>query len=346
MIAPVSRKSSSSKPRIVIAGVPMRTPDATVGGRSSNGTVLRLTVMRTSCSRSSAALPVHSELRRSICIRCVSVPPVTSSRPPACSVSASVSAFVRICCWYSRNAADIAILKHVAFAAIVCSSGPPCMPGKTARSTATACSSRQRMKPARGPASVLCVVDVTKSQCSTGFGCRPAATRPAKCAMSQSRSAPTSSAISRNLSVSTVRGYAEPPQTISFGRHSFASAQHLVVVDRHRLARHAVARDRVEPAAEVHLQPVREMAAVIEPQREDRVPRLQRRHVDRHVRRRARVGLHVRVLGAEELLRAVDRELLDLVDDLAAAVVALARDIPPRTCSSARSRPPRAPTAT
>ncbi len=35
--------------------------------------------------------------------------------------------------------------------------------------------------------------------------------------------------------------------------------------------------------------------------------------------------LDVRVLGAEERLRAVDRELLDLVDDLAPAVVA-----PPR----------------
>jgi hypothetical protein len=33
--------------------------------------------------------------------------------------------------------------------------------------------------------------------------------------------------------------------------------------------------------------------------------------------------LDVRVLGAEELLRAGDRELLDLVDHLAAAVVAL-----------------------
>jgi hypothetical protein len=30
------------------------------------------------------------------------------------------------------------------------------------------------------------------------------------------------------------------------------------------------------------------------------------------------------VVGAEELLRAVDRKLLDFVDDLAAAVVALA----------------------
>jgi hypothetical protein len=36
------------------------------------------------------------------------------------------------------------------------------------------------------------------------------------------------------------------------------------------------------------------------------------------------VRLYVRVLGAEERLRAVDRRLLDLVDDLAAAVVALA----------------------
>ena len=60
-------------------------------------------------------------------------------------------------------------------------------------------------------------------------------------------------------------------------------------------------------------------------EREDRVARLQRGHVDGHVRLRARVRLDVRVLGAEELLRAVDRELLDLVDDLAAAVVAPAR---------------------
>ena len=60
-------------------------------------------------------------------------------------------------------------------------------------------------------------------------------------------------------------------------------------------------------------------------EREDRVARLQRRHVDGHVRLRAGVRLDVRVVGAEELLRAVDRELLDLVDDLAAAVIALAR---------------------
>ena len=42
--------------------------------------------------------------------------------------------------------------------------------------------------------------------------------------MSHMSSAPTSSAISRKRSASTVRGYAEPPQTISRGRCSFASA--------------------------------------------------------------------------------------------------------------------------
>ena len=43
------------------------------------------------------------------------------------------------------------------------------------------------------------------------------------------------------------------------------------------------------------------------------------------VRLRAGVRLHVRVLGAEQLLGAIDRQLLDLVHDLAAAVVALSR---------------------
>src|SRR5207302_9499667 len=55
------------------------------------------------------------------------------------------------------------------------------------------------------------------------------------------------------------------------------------------------------------------------------VPGLENRGVGGHVRLRARVRLDVRVHGAEERLRAVDRGLLDLVDDLAAAVVALAR---------------------
>ena len=57
----------------------------------------------------------------------------------------------------------------------------------------------------------------------------------------------------------------------------------------------------------------------------DPVARLQQRVVDGRVGLRARVRLDVGVLGAEQRLRAVDRELLDDVDELAAAVVALAR---------------------
>ena len=100
---------------------------------------------------------------------------------------------------------------------------------------------------------------------------------------------------------------------------------YLVLVDDARLARHAVVDDRVEPPGEVDLEAVRQVAAVVEPEREDGVAGLEQAEVDGHVRLRARVRLDVRVLGAEERLRAVDRELLELVDDLAAAVVA-----PPR----------------
>ncbi len=67
------------------------------------------------------------------------------------------------------------------------------------------------------------------------------------------------------------------------------------------------------------------MAAVRELERQDRVPGLECGHVDGHVRLRTRVRLHVRVLGAEEGECSVDRGLLDLVDHLAAAVVALPR---------------------
>ena len=63
-------------------------PEVTNGDRSSNGIVLRLTVTSISCSRSSAALPVHSDSLRSTSRRCVSVPPVTSESPPSSSVSA------------------------------------------------------------------------------------------------------------------------------------------------------------------------------------------------------------------------------------------------------------------
>ena len=45
MMSATSAKSSSPNPRVARAGVPIRRPEETIGGRGSNGTALRLTVM-------------------------------------------------------------------------------------------------------------------------------------------------------------------------------------------------------------------------------------------------------------------------------------------------------------
>ena len=70
---------------------------------------------------------------------------------------------------------------------------------------------------------------------------------------------------------------------------------------------------------------VRQVAAVREVHAEHRVAGLEQRQVDAHVRLRAGVRLHVDVLGAEQRLGARDRQRLDDVHELAAAVIALAR---------------------
>jgi hypothetical protein len=81
---------------------------------------------------------------------------------------------------------------------------------------------------------------------------------------------------------------------------------HLVVVDF--LGRvEAVGNRAKELSGEVHRRPVREVAAVRERHAENGVARLEVREIHGLVRLRTRVRLHVRVLGAEELLRALDR---------------------------------------
>ena len=69
---------------------------------------------------------------------------------------------------------------------------------------------------------------------------------------------------------------------------------------------------------------VRQVAAAREVHAEQSVTGLQDAEVDRHVGGRPGVRLDVGVLGAEELLGALDRQPLDHVDELAAAVVAAA----------------------
>ena len=98
-----------------------------------------------------------------------------------------------------------------------------------------------------------------------------------------------------------------------------------VVVEQRVLLAHAVRVDLVQAAGDVELHAVREVAAVVELHAEDAVARLEEGVVDGVVGLRAGVRLHVGVLGAEQLLGAVDGQLLRDVDELAAAVVALAR---------------------
>ncbi len=109
---------------------------------------------------------------------------------------------------------------------------------------------------------------------------------------------------------------------MSFGRVCEREPLDLVHVDEVGLRADLVGRDVVELPRDVELHPVREMAAVREREAHDPVARVEQRVEDLRVGGRPGVRLDVRVLGAEQLLGAVDRELLDDVHVLAAAVVA------------------------
>ena len=65
---------------------------------------------------------------------------------------------------YSWKAGWLSSIAATALAAMTCSSGPPCEPGKTALSIFFASSGLQKIRPPRGPRSVLCVVVVMMSQ--------------------------------------------------------------------------------------------------------------------------------------------------------------------------------------
>src|SRR5438477_7990816 len=100
---------------------------------------------------------------------------------------------------------------------------------------------------------------------------------------------------------------------------------HQIVIDAPRVFTHRVRRRLEERAGEIDRRPMGEMAAMRQREAEQRVAELGDGEIRGHVRLRARMRLHIRMLGAEQLLRAIDRELLDLIDNLTAAVVALPR---------------------
>ena len=98
----------------------------------------------------------------------------------------------------------------------------------------------------------------------------------------------------------------------------------LVHVDPAGVATYAVP-DRTEPlAGDGHAPPVGEVATVRQRHAHDGVAGLAERRVDGEVRRRSGVGLDVCMVDAENRLRTLDGERLDLVNDLLTFVVALA----------------------
>ncbi len=121
-----------------------------------------------------------------------------------------------------------------------------------------------------------------------------------------------------------VRG--EPPKD-HLGAHLLRQLRHRVVVDHLGLAIDAVRMDLVELAAEVGGASVCEVAAGRQVHPHHSIARLAHGHVDGGVGLRAGVRLDVDVVGSEELLRAFDRERLDLVDSLASAAVIAAAGI-------------------
>ena len=221
---------------------------------------------------------------------------------------------------------------------MMCISGPPCTPGKSARSRSFAYCSRHRIRPARGPRSVLCVVEVTKSACGTGLGWTPPATRPAMCAMSTTIGAPTAcgdGGDAREVDHARVGAGADHDhlRLVLVGE-----PLQLLVVDPLVVLADAVGDDLVELAGEVQRVAVREVAAVGEVHAEHRVARLDSGEVDRHVGLRARVRLHVGVVGAEQLLWRARSPATRRRRRTRSRRSSACPDSPRRTCSSAPSR--------
>ena len=155
--------------------------------------------MYPSSQRFCSSLPEISMPRRSTNIRWLSVPPVRILNPCFWSAAASAAAFFFTWSWYSLNSGFRASPKQTALPAMMCSNGPPWVPGKIAllKLNFSAASLFARIRPPLGPRSVLWVVVVTTSAYGIGLWWRPAATRPAIWAISTIRYAPTLSAISR-----------------------------------------------------------------------------------------------------------------------------------------------------
>jgi hypothetical protein len=140
--------------------------------------------------------------------------------------------------------------------------------------------------------------------------------------MSNMNLAPASSAISRN---GVRRAGDDELRVLALGE-----VTHLVEIDALAGAvrarrRHAVGDEPVELSGDRHRRAVREVTTLVESHGEDRVAGIDEGEIAGEVRRSAGVRLHIGMLGAEQGLRPLSGEILDLVSDEVAAVVPLTR---------------------
>ena len=96
---------------------------------------------------------------------------------------------------------------------------------------------------------------------------------------------------------------------------------HLVEVDPMIGRPDPVMHRPVQLPREIQVHAVRQVPAMGQVLRQERIARLQHREIDRHVRRRTRVRLHVGVLGPEQGPGPRPGQIFDHVDVLASAVV-------------------------
>ncbi len=278
--------------------------------------------------RSSACLPSISASRRSTSTRCTSVPPERTAMPAFFTSS-----------WVRRSAEDRRSAERALLTFLELGrhrelerrrlrrddvhERTACCPGKTAVLIFLAMSaSLVRIRPERGPPIVLCTVVETTCACGIGLGCTPRGHETGEVRhVDPEEGAYLVGDRAERFEVELTR-VCRPAGDDDLRLVLDGETAHLVHVDDRGLGVDAVRDDVVETAREVDLHAVRQVAALVEGETEQRVAGARDRVQHRSVGGGAGVRLDVGELGAEQLLGALDRERLGDVDLFAAAVVA------------------------
>ena len=114
------------------------------------------------------------------------------------------------------------------------------------------------------------------------------------------------------------------PAEEQLGSVLFGQLFDLIEVDFARVPTHSVLHGLVVHPRDANAVAVRQMAPVRQRQAHDRIARRAQADVHGLIGRRARIGLHIDVLGIKNLLGALDAQPLDLVDFSLALIVARA----------------------